>query len=102
MTGPVTDSIIEELEQKIDTFIKHLGDELEDIIDTVEERVRGWVAAVVSDDLSLDEFKSLVEGEKELVEMAALQQKVSAKVLANVFKNLVLEKLVEVVEGKLL
>ena len=72
-----------------------------DYLDSNLEEVRKWLAAVVAGDLSLDEFKELVEGEKALVEMTLLQKGVSAKVLANTFKNFVLDKVLEVVEEKL-
>jgi len=81
---------------EVTEFLEELQEEIV-ALGGAEERLRAWVAAVVTGDLSLNEFKGLVEGETVLLEMTALQQKVSAKVMANAVKNMVLEKALEVV-----
>ena len=87
------------VEWDLEGFATEIEDELADVITAVLDRTRQWVAAVISGDLSLDEFKDLVEGEKDLLEMSALQKSVEAKALAGTLKNALLNKLVEIVGG---
>ena len=91
--------IEEEITEQIDRYFQTIADEMEKAGTAVEEKVRAWIAAVLEEKLSLDEFASLVEGEKDLGGMLVLEQKVNARVLAGAIKNLMLEKVVEVVTG---
>ena len=98
MTPPTLEEVEDAIEEKLDGLFKQLSEELGAALDEAEARISGWIAAVVSGDLSLDEFRDLVEGEKEILELEVLHKAVSAKRLTNTVKNFVLEQLVAVVE----
>ncbi len=91
--------IEKEVEEQLESFFEAATDEIEKAIEAVEERMRSWIAAVVNGELSLEEFRELVEGEKDLAVLSALQQTVTAKGIAGALKNTVLEKVLEVVTG---
>jgi len=93
--------IEEEIEERLEKLFGEVTDELDAVLGDIEERVRGWLAAVVSGELSLEEFKGLVEGEKDLGVMLALEKEARAKEFANGIKNVLLETVVETVEGLL-
>ncbi len=97
MTGPDMGKIKDEFEAKLEEFLEQVGDDVEPFIDDVGEKARTWIAAIAAGDLSVEEFRELVEGERALLEMLVLQQRVNTKVLVNVFKRFVLETLEEVV-----
>ena len=97
MTGPEPRDIMDELEAKLEEFLEQVGDDIEPFIDDVGEKARTWIAAFAAGDLSIDEFKELVAGERALLEMLVLQQKVNTKMLVNVIKRFVLETLEDVV-----
>lgn len=98
MTGP-NRITLNNVEFDLEGFASEIEDELRDVVEAVLDRSRAWTAAVIAGDLSLEEFKDLIEGEKDLLEMSALQKSVEAKVLAGTLKNALLEKLVEIVGG---
>ena len=101
MTGPTVEQIEDLVGEKLDELVGQLEDELDAIGDAFTAKTREWVSAVVAGDLSLGEFKDLVEGEKALLEMSLLQKGVEAKAFANAIKSIILEKLLEVVEAVL-
>ena len=98
MTPPTLQEIEDAIEEKLESLFDQVSAELETVIGDMEERVRGWLAAVVTGDLSPEEFKELVEGEKALLEMTVLQKSVNAKALANTIKNVLLETVLGTVE----
>ena len=87
-----------------DPFWKALED-LEDDFMLLADEMRGklvdWAAAVAHGRMSLDELKELLEGEKALLEMTALQKKVETKVLLNELKRNLIDALLEVVKRAL-
>lgn len=101
MTPPTLEEVEDAIEKKLDGLFEQLSEEFETVLNEAEARVDVWIAAVVSGDLSLDEFRDLVEGEKEILELEVLHKTVSAKALTNTIKNFVLEQLVAAVEGVL-
>ena len=101
MTGPTVEQIEDLVGEKLDELVRQLEDELEAIGDAFTAKTREWLSAVAAGDLSLDEFKELVEGEKALLGMSLLQKGVEEKAFANAIKGVILEKLLEVVEAVL-
>ena len=87
-----------------DPFWKALED-LEDDFMALANEMRGrlidWTAAVAHGELSLNELKDLLEGEKALLEMTALQKKVETKVLLNELKRNLIDALLRVVKKAL-
>lgn len=98
MTPPTLEEVEDAIEKKLDGLFEQLSEEFETVLNEAEARVDVWIAAVVSGDLSLDEFRDLVEGEKEILELEVLHKTVSAKALTNTIKNFVLEQIVAAVE----
>ncbi|KKM99964.1 hypothetical protein LCGC14_1142580 [marine sediment metagenome] len=87
-----------------DPFWKALED-LEDdfmlLVDEMRGKLVDWGAALIRGELSPDELKELLEGEKALLEMTALQKKVETKVLLNELKGNLIDALIEVVKKAL-
>ena len=94
MTVPnISSPLWEALEDLEDDFIELAGEIRGKLID--------WLAAVARGELSLPELKDLLEGEKALLEMTALQKKVETKVLLNTLKSNLIDELVEAVKKAL-
>ncbi|KKK71169.1 hypothetical protein LCGC14_2916630 [marine sediment metagenome] len=86
------------------TFWKALEDLEDDFMELTDEmrgKLTEWGAALIRGELSLGELRSLLEGEKALLEMTALQKKVETKVLLNTLKKDLIETLIGVVKEAL-
>ena len=87
-----------------DSFWQALGNLEDDFMELAGE-IRGklidWTAAVANGKLSLDELRDLLEGERDLLEMTALQKKVETKVLLNTLKRNLIDELLEAVKKAL-
>ena len=87
-----------------DPFWQALGNLEDDFMELAGE-MRGklidWTAAVARGKLSLAELKELLEGERDLLEMTALQKKVETKVLLNALKGNLIDELLEAVKKAL-
>ncbi len=88
------------LENGIDNVLADLEEELRDFVHDIRVRVVEWLAALAKGELSLDELKELLEGEKALLEMTALQKKVETKVLLNTLKRDLFAALIEAVRKR--
>ena len=94
MTVPnISSPLWEALEDLEDDFIELAGEMRGKLID--------WLAAVARGELSLDDLRNLFEGEKVLLEMAALQKKVETTVLLNTLKSNLIDTLIETVKKAL-
>lgn len=93
MTDTLHNLLFETLEELEDELIALLGDLRGKLIDWLAEAARG--------DLTLGELEALLEGEKALLEMTVLKQKVETKVLVNTLKQNLLEGLVGIVRRAL-
>jgi hypothetical protein len=94
MTGPnIAHPLWSALEDLEDDFMK--------LASEIRGKLIDWTAAVARGELSLDELKELLEGEKALLEMTALQKKVETKVLLNEMKKNLIDALIGVVKEKL-
>lgn len=85
MTDALHNDLFGMLEELEDEVIKLLGDLRGKLID--------WLAAAARGEMTLDELEELLEGEKALLEMSALQKKVETKVLLNTLKRDLLDNL---------
>ena len=81
--------------------LEDLEDDFREMADEIRGKLIDWGAALIRGELSLGELRSLLEGEKELLEMTALQKKVETKVLLNTLKKDLIETLIGVVEKAL-
>ena len=81
--------------------IEDLEDDLGALLRDLRDIMISWASAAARGELSLDELKSLLEGEKALLEMTALQKKVETKVLLNTLKRDLIETLIGVVKKAL-
>ena len=78
-----------------------LEDDFMELADNIRGKLIDWSAAVGRGELSLDELKDLLEGEKALLELTALQKKVETKVLLNTLKRDLIDTLIEAVRRAL-
>ena len=81
--------------------LEDLEDDFMELTYKMRWKLTEWGAALIRGELSLDELKELLEGEKALLEMTALQKKVETKVLLNTLKKDLIETLIGVVEKEL-
>ena len=81
--------------------LESLEDDFMEMADEIRGKLIDWIAAVTRDELSLNELVALLEGEKALLEMIALQKKVETRVLLNTLRRDLVEKLVEIVRRAL-
>ena len=81
--------------------LEDLEDNFMEMTDELRGKLVEWNAAAARGELSLGELRSLLEGEKELLEMTALQNKVETKVLLNTLKKDLIETLIGVVKEAL-
>ena len=81
--------------------LEDLEYEIMELAGTLRGDLIDWLAAAAKGELSLGELKELLEGEKALLEMTALQKKVETKVLLNTLKRDLLDALIGVVKGAL-
>ncbi|KKL09691.1 hypothetical protein LCGC14_2563320 [marine sediment metagenome] len=78
-----------------------LEDDFMELADDIRGKLIDWSAAVARGDLSLDDLRNLLEGEKALLELTALQKKVETKVLLNALKGNLIDTLIEAVKRAL-
>ncbi len=78
-----------------------LKDDLEEMTSKMSRKMIDWTTAMIRGDLSLDELKDLLEGERDLLEMTALQKRVETKVLLNTLKRNLIDELLEAVKKAL-
>ncbi len=79
----------------------NLEDDFMELAGEIRGKLIDWTAAVARGKLSLDELKDLLEGEKALLEMTALQKKVKTKVLLSALKGNLIDELLEAVKKAL-
>ena len=97
MTGPNFGDI----RQPFWEALENLEDDFRELADEIRGKLIDWGAALIRGELSPGELKELLEGEKALLEMTALQKRVETKVLVNTLKQNLLEELVEIVRRAL-
>ena len=90
-----------DIEDAIEDLLGDLEVEIDGLLIPMRSKLLDWAAAVARGKLSLEEFKELLEGEKALLEMTALQKKVETKVLLNTLKGNLINTLIEVVKKAL-
>ena len=81
--------------------LEGIEDDVIEFAGEIREKLIDWAAAVTHGELSLPELKDLLEGEKALLEMTALQKKVETKVLLNTLKGNLIDALLEAVKGRI-
>lgn len=81
--------------------LENLEDDFTELAGQIRGKLIDWTTAMARGELSLDELKSLLEGEKALLEMTALQKKVETKVLLNTLKGNFIDTLIEAVKRAL-
>lgn len=100
---------LDEVGQKLIDIASKLGGEFRDaaiadgkaFIEASRESLTRWTAKLAAGELTLEEFGDLLEGEKDLAEMATLKQTVITKVQLNKFKDRLIDVLKETVAEQL-
>jgi hypothetical protein len=98
MTAP---TIFDDVKNPLWEALESLEDDFMELAREIRGKLVDWSAATARGELSLDELKELLEGEKALLEMTALQKKVETKVLLDTLKRDLIETLIGVVEKAL-
>ncbi len=81
--------------------LEDLEDDFMELAGEIRRKLIDWTAAVARGELSLDELKELLEGERGLLAMTMLQKKVETKTLLNTLRGNLLDTMIEVVEKAL-
>ncbi|MEN1784312.1 MAG: hypothetical protein AAGF77_04150 [Bacteroidota bacterium] len=104
------DAIIRELKGTLlntlgdhyDGFKKATKADLEAFLKASEGKLSRWTMLLANGDLSIDDYEWLVQSQKDLMEMKALQQMGISKISLGHFKNKVVKTLVGIIKGLLL
>ena len=89
------DDFLEEVGRKLTEIVSETAGEFRDaaiadgkaFVEASRESLKRWTKQLALGDLSAEEFADLLEGEKDLAEMAALKQTVITKVQLNKFRD---------------
>lgn len=99
---PDTDELLDALREEItdlaqthfDEFTDEAVEDAEAFLDDSKEDLKEWTTLLANGDLTQDEYRSLVEGKKDLAEMKALKRAGLAAVRVDRFRNALVDRVV--------
>lgn len=107
---PDTDELLDALRDEImdlakthfDDLVDEAVEDAEAFLDDSKEDLKEWTTLLANGDLTQDEYRSLVEGKKDLAEMKALKRAGLAAVRVDRFRDALVDRVVDTASRLLL